>query len=356
MSLEDLRARIDAIDTDLLRLLNERAACSVEVGKIKRAAKAEVYVPEREKTLLDNLLARHGGPLPAKAVGAIYREILSASRALQQPLRVGYLGPRDTFSHQAALHFFGAMPDFHPLPSVEDVFAEVEREQLDYGVVPVETSTGGGVSDTLDRFSTSNLSIVNELMMRIRQNLLSKSPREVIVRVYSKAQPFAQCRNWLKANLPQAEQIEVSSTAEAARIAAEEPGAAAIASRLAADTYGLDVVFAGIEDNVHNYTRFFVIGRHGAKPSGKDKTSMVCAIKDRPGGLYAILLPMSERGINMTRIESRPSKKKAWDYVFFIDFLGHADDPAVKAALDAVAAQCSELRVLGSYPHGDLVE
>lgn len=356
MSLEDLRARIDAIDTDLLRLLNERAECSVEVGKIKRAAKAEVYVPEREKHLLDGLLARQGGALPDKAISAIYREILSASRALQMPLRVGYLGPRDTFSHQAALHLFGAMPEFYPLATVEDVFAEVEREQLDYGVVPVETSTGGGVSDTLDRFLGSNLLIVNEMMMRIRQNLLSKSPREDIVKVYSKAQPFAQCRTWLKANLPNAVLVEVSSTAEAARIAAEEPGAAAIASSLAAQTYGLDIVFAGIEDNVNNFTRFFVIGRHGAKPSGNDKTSLLCAIKDRPGGLYAILLPMSKQGINLTRIESRPSKKRAWDYVFFIDFLGHTDEPNVKEALDAVAAQCSELRVLGSYPHGELVD
>jgi chorismate mutase/prephenate dehydratase len=272
------------------------------------------------------------------------------------PLRVGYLGPRDTFSHQAALNFFGAMPDFHPLPTVEDVFAEVEREQLDYGVVPVETSTGGGVSDTLDRFLSSNLIIVNELMLRIRQNLLAKGPREGIVKVYSKAQPFAQCRNWLKANLPHAEQVEVSSTAEAARVAAEEPGAAAIASNLAAETYGLDVVFAGIEDNIHNFTRFFVIGRQPAKPCGKDKTSLLCAIKDRPGGLYALLLPMAQSGINLTRIESRPSRKRAWDYVFFIDFLGHAEDPPVKRALEAVGEMCSELRVLGSYPQGEMVD
>lgn len=356
MDLGDLRERMDEIDTEIVRLLNERAECSVEVGKRKRSAKAKVYVPEREKEIYDALVARNKGVLPDKAIRAIYREILSASRQLQIPLRVGFLGPRDTFSHLAAMRIFGSMPDFFPLASVGDVFAEVERGQLDYGVVPVETSMGGGVSDTLDQFLSSNLQIVNEVMLRIRQCLLSKGPLKEVNKVYSKAQPFVQCRNWLKANLPHAELAETSSTAEAARIAAGEPGAAAIASSIAAETYGLDIIASGIEDNVNNFTRFFVIADHRAKPSGHDKTALVCAIKDRPGGLYAMLTPMAERNLNMTRIESRPSRKRAWDYVFFIDFLGHCDDPDVKAALEAVSHECSEMKILGSFPHGELEE
>lgn len=215
---------------------------------------------------------------------------------------------------------------------------------------------GGGVSDTLDRFLNSNLQIVNEVMLRIRQNLLSKEALEDITKIYSKSQPFVQCRNWLKANMPHAELVETSSTAEAARICADEPGAAAIASSMAAETYGLNIVEQGIEDNANNFTRFFVIADHPAQPTGHDKTALVCAIKDRPGGLYAMLTPMADLQLNMTRIESRPSRKRAWDYVFFIDFLGHAEDPGVKEALEAVANQCSEMKILGSFPHGELEE
>jgi len=356
MSLDDLRKKIDALDEQIINLLNERAKCSVEVGKLKRENNAEVYVPEREKRIYDVLLKKNDGPLADKAIRAIYREIFSASRALQVPIKVGFLGPRETFSHMAALRIFGSMPDFFPLASVDDVFSEVEREQLDYGVVPVETSMGGGVSDTMDRFLSSDLQIINEVMLRIRQNLLSKSPLKEITKVYSKSQPFVQCRNWIKANIPNAELVETPSTAEAARIAAEEPGSAAIASKLAAEEYGLEIVAAGIEDNVNNFTRFFVIARQGAEPSGHDKTALVCAIKDRPGGLYAMLKPMSDCGLNLTRIESRPSRKRAWDYVFFIDFLGHRDDPGVKEALEAVSQVCSEMKVLGSFPHGELEE
>jgi chorismate mutase/prephenate dehydratase len=354
VSLDELRNRIDEIDDQILALLNERANCSVEVGKLKRSANATVYVPDREKKIYDALRAKNQGPLPDQAIRAIYREIISASVALQTPIKVGFLGPRDTFSHIAALRLFGAMADFHPVASVDDVFTEVERHQLDYGVVPAETSMGGGVSDTLDRFLSSDLQIINEVMLRIRQHLLATCAREEIAKVYSKSQPFVQCRTWLKANLPQAELVETSSTAEAARIAAEEEGAAAIASSMAAETYGLDIIDSGIEDNVNNLTRFFVIGRHGAKATGHDKTALVCAVKDRPGALYAILSPMAP--LNLTRIESRPSRKRAWDYAFFIDFEGHVDDPETQKVLDIVAEHCSELKILGSFPHGELEE
>ncbi len=355
MEIDDLRKRIDAIDEKLLDLLNERARCSVDVGKLKRdGGHAAVYVPEREKRIYDSLRERNPGPLPGEAIRAIYREVLSASVALQNPLSVAFLGPEFTFSHMAALRVFGSMPEYHPLQSISDVFTEVERGRVAYGVVPVETAMGGGVSDTLDRFGASSLKIVNEIMLHISQNLLANCPLSEVTKVYSKAQPFVQCRQWLRANLPHALLIETSSTARAAETAASEPGAAAIASSLAAEAYGLGTLVSGIEDAAHNYTRFFVIGQHGAKPTGHDKTAIMASIKDRAGALFDMLSPFSKHDINMTRIESRPSQKRAWDYVFFIDFEGHAEDPAAAKALEEVAEHCKELRILGSFPYGEI--
>ena len=354
MSLEELRNQIDEIDQKLLELLNLRAKCSVEVGQLKRDEQAQVYVPERERRIYEALLERNPGPLPNEAIRSIYREVISASVRLQNPIGVGFLGPEDTFSHMAALKIFGSMPDYHPLPSIPDVFTEVERGRLDYGVVPVETALGGGVSDTLDRFTSSELHIVNELMLRIRQNLLSNFPLNEITKVYSKAQPFVQCRQWLRANLPHALLIETSSTAKAAQTAVSDPGSAAIASLLAAERNELKVLVEGIEDAAHNYTRFFVIARHQARATGKDKTSIMCSIRDRAGALFDMLMPFSTHSINITRIESRPSQRKAWDYVFFIDFEGHADDPVVAKALEEISQHCKELKILGSYPLGHL--
>jgi chorismate mutase / prephenate dehydratase len=356
MTMDELRARIDALDAEILERLNERADMAMKIGEIKRSTRAEYYVPEREQMIYEGLQKQNKGPLPDRAIRAIYREIMSAVRALERPIDIAFLGPRDTFSHIAALRIFGAHSQYHPLGTVDDIFTEVERNRVDYGVVPVETSMGGGVSDTLDRFITSELKIINEVMLRISQNLMSNSPLESLTRVYSKAQVFVQCRHWLKANLPNAELIETSSTAEAARIAAEEPGAAAIASHLAAETYHLRVLASGIEDTSHNYTRFFVVGRQMSNPSGHDKTAILCGIKDRPGALYSLLTPLASQGINLTRIESRPSKKKAWEYVFFIDLLGHADEPRIKEALNELSHHCNELKVLGSFPQGVLEE
>ncbi len=354
MSLEHYRARIDEIDSQMLELLNERAACAKNIGDIKRSTTSVFYVPEREKLILDKLRALNAGPLPDEAIKAIYREIISSIRALEKTTTVAFLGPLHTFSHMAAKRIFGATAEYHPMPTLADIFTEVERRRVDYGVVPVESSMGGGVSDTLDRFIVSDVKIINEIMLRITQNLLSKSPMEEISRIYSKDQGFTQCRNWLQANLPRAELVPVSSTAEAARLAAGEPGTAAIASKLAADSYQLDIVVPCIEDAAHNYTRFFVIGRQVAAPTGNDKTSLLLAARDRPGALYNLLLPFARAGINLTRIESRPSRKKAWEYVFFIDLLGHADEPQVREALDEVAEHCVELKVFGSYPMGEL--
>ncbi|MBN2308790.1 MAG: prephenate dehydratase [Candidatus Hydrogenedentes bacterium] len=354
--MDTLRAKIDGLDHEILRLLNERAQCAVEIGQIKQSQNAVCYVPEREKLIFDRLRNRNPGPLPDAAVKAIYREVISAIRALEKPVDVAFLGPRDTFSHMAALRIFGAHGQYHPVATVDDIFTEVERKRVDYGVVPVETSMGGGVSDTLDRFVSSELKIINEVMLHIKQNLLANCPLDDVKKVYSKAQPFVQCRMWIKANLPNAELVETPSTAEAARIAAGEPGAAAIASVLAAETYGLGVLVKGIEDVPHNFTRFFVIARQMAKPTGHDKTSILCAIKDRPGALFDLLTPLASGKINLTRIESRPSRKRAWEYVFFIDLLGHADDPDIKEALETVSHHCKELKVLGSFPHGELEE
>lgn len=356
MTLDELRQCIDRCDMEILRLLNERARFALQIAEIKRSENSAFYVPEREKAIFDRLRRHNPGPLPDPAVKGIYREIISAVRALERPVSVAFFGAKATFTHMAAMRLFGSHAEYHPMPTIDDVFTEVERKRCDYGVVPAETSSGGGVSDTLDRFLNSDLRIVNEVMMHVKQNLLSNGPLESITKVYSKVQGFVQCRSWLKANLPAAQQIETSSTAEAAEIASREEGAAAIASELAAELYDIKILVSGIEDAARNFTRFFVIGHQMGKPTGQDKTSILCAIKDRPGALYSLLNPLASRGINLTRIESRPSQRKAWEYVFFIDMFGHVEDPNIREGLEEVAAFCKEVKVLGSYPHGELEE
>jgi chorismate mutase/prephenate dehydratase len=352
--MDEIRARIDALDKQILDLLNDRAKCAQEIGHLKRESNAPFYVPEREKAVFQKLQKRNPGPLNDVAVRSIYREIISAIRDLEKPTSVAFLGPRDTFSHMAALRVFGASAEFLPLPSFADVFTEVERGRIDYGVVPMESSMGGSVSDTLDRFIASDLKIINEVLLHITQNLLANCPLDQIKKVYSKDNALLQCRNWLRANLPGIELFEVSSTAEAARRAAQEPGVAAIASRLAAQTYNLDILVERIEDAPHNYTRFVVLGHQIVQPTGDDKTSVLISVKDKPGALYELLTPFSRANINLTRIESRPSQQKAWEYVFFIDFLGHIKDDNVQAVLDAASDHARNLKVLGSFPRATL--
>lgn len=353
MSLEEHRARINDLDLRILELLNERARHALEIGRIKAGQNAPIYVPEREKEVFARLIEKNTGPLDERALRAIYGEIISAVRSLEKPISVAFLGPRDTFSHMAALRVFGVSADYHPLPSFDDIFTEVERGRVDYGVVPVESSMGGSVSGTLDRFISSDLKVINEVMLHITQNLLANCAMNEIRRVYSKDNALLQCRNWLRANLPGVELVETSSTAEAARRAAVEPGTAAIASRLAAETYQLGVLAERIEDAPHNYTRFFVIGRQMVKATGDDKTALMVSIKDKPGALYNLLLPFAEGNVSLTRIESRPSQQKAWEYVFFIDLLGHAEDANVRAVLDKVEAQANQVKILGSFPRAD---
>ncbi len=356
MNLDELRDKIDALDTRIIEALNERAQAAQAIGDLKRSAQSPIYVPEREKMVFKKLSACNSGPLDDKAVQAIYREIISAIRALEKPTSVAFLGPRDTFSHMAALRIFGAAAEYLPLPSFPDVFTEVERKRIDYGVVPVESSMGGSVSDILDRFISSNLKIVNEVLLHITQNLMATCNLSNIKRVYSKDNALLQCRNWLRANLPNAELVEVSSTAEAARRAGEERHTAAIASRLAAQTYNLDILVERIEDAPHNYTRFVVIGHQIVKRTGDDKTSILVWVKDKPGALYDLLLPFSRRNINLTRIESRPSQQKAWEYVFFIDFLGHIEDQVVQDVIEESSEYARNLKVLGSFPRAELQE
>jgi chorismate mutase/prephenate dehydratase len=356
VDLDELRAKIDALDGQIINALNERAKAAQAIGELKRNTHAPIYVPEREKTVFTKLSKSNTGPLDDKAIQSIYREVISAIRALEKPTSVAFLGPRDTFSHMAALRIFGVAAEYFPLPSFLDVFTEVERKRIDYGIVPVESSMGGSVSDTLDSFISSHLKIVNEVLLHITQNLLANCPLKQIKRVYSKDNALLQCRNWLRANLPGVELTETSSTAEAARRAASESGTAAIASRLAAQTYNLDIQCERIEDAPHNYTRFVVVGHQMVKRTGDDKTAILVWAKDKPGALYNMLLPFARRNINLTRIESRPSQQKAWEYVFFIDFLGHIEDPGIAEVLEEVGDHARNIKILGSFPRAELQE
>lgn len=348
--LEECRNEIDRLDADIVRLLNERARFAQKIGDIKKESNAPIYVPEREKAVMEKLARLNEGPLPHNAIQAIYREIISAMIALERPISVAFLGPRDTFSHMAAMQVFGGAAEYHPMPSFTDIFTEVERGRVDYGIVPVESAMGGSVSDTQDRFISSDLKIINEMMLHVTQNLMATCPLEEVTRIYSKDNALLQCRTWIRANAPNAELIETSSTAEAARRAASEPGAAAIASKMAATTYELNILAERIEDAPHNFTRFLVLGRQFVKPTGDDKTSLLVSIKDKPGALFNLLVPFSNAGISLTRIESRPSQKKAWEYVFFIDLLGHIEDEPVRQVLETLEDQVHTLKVLGSFP------
>ncbi|MFQ5457133.1 MAG: prephenate dehydratase [Myxococcota bacterium] len=350
--IQALRAQIDEADLSILKLLNARARLASEIGRIKSRSKRTVYIPGREQEIFKRLIEANEGPFPSEGVRSVFREIVSASRALEQPLRVAYFGPEATFTHLASLRQFGASAEHLPRTSIADVFDAVERRQADYGVVPVENSTEGVVSHTLDLFVTSDLTICAEVVLPISHDLLSQSgKREDVERVVSHPQALAQCRKWLEKNLPGVPRVEVHSTSSAARTAKEDPTAAAISSRFAGDYYGLRVVESKIEDNVNNVTRFLVIGHETPPPGKDDVTSLVFSIKkDEVGALYHVLEAFSVNGINLSKIESRPMKNQAWEYVFFLDLQGHVADPAVTKSLKEVEKRCFFLKVLGSYP------
>jgi len=351
MDLDDLRKRIDAIDQQILDLLNQRAAVVQQVGQVKLREGLDFHAPHREEEILERLTQDNPGPFPGNAIRSVYREIISACRALEHPLLVAYLGPKATFTHLACLRGFGDGAEFLPVRSIRDVFQEVEKGMVGYGVVPIENSTEGVVSHTLDMFVDSDLKICGEIFLEVSHHLLSLSGEKAAVeKIYSHAHAIAQSRRWLEANLPRVPVLEVASTAAAAEIASRDPSAAAIASELAARLYSLKVVSARIEDAANNFTRFLIVGRKGTPSTGHDKTSVLFSIKDRVGALYRMLEPFAEGGINLTKIESRPSKTKVWEYLFYVDFEGHGEDPRVERALARLAEQCLFLKVLGTYP------
>jgi chorismate mutase / prephenate dehydratase len=348
--LERLRRRIDALDASLVDLLNDRTKIVLQIGELKRCSGGEVYVPAREKAVLERVRRLNQGPLPAASVQAVYREIMSAALALEHPLRVAYLGPEATFTHQAARRRFGSSVTYVPCETITDVFAAVQKQAADYGVVPVENSTDGAVTHTLDELSESPLRICAEVYLPIVQHLMSRRPLAKLRRVYSKPEVFGQCRRWLQAHLPGVDLLPASSTARAAELAAKEPGAGAIASALAAELHGLRIQADNIQDMVGNTTRFLVIGKSSGPRTGDDKTSIHFTIKDRVGTLHDALATLKRNRVNMSKIESRPSRAKAWEYVFFVDLDGHQDDPPLKRALAALGRLCTRLSVLGAYP------
>ena len=352
MGLEKLRKRIDEIDSKIIGLLNKRASLSVKIGRLKEKGRRSIYAPERERAIYERIENKNKGPLSNETLKSIYREIMSGSLALEKPIVVAYLGPPATFTHIAALKKFGSSVSYLPVNSITEVFTEVERGRADYGVVPIENSIEGAVSHTLDMFMESDLRICSEVSLEISHHLLrqhvKRSPR--ILKIYSNPQVFGQCRMWLEANFPKAELIEVSSTAKAAEIAKREPNSACIASSLAAECYGLQIYKKSIEDYGHNVTRFLVIGQTEPKPTRNDKTSIMFSVKDRVGALHDMLVPFKKNRINLTKIESRPLKKKAWEYYFFVDMVGHYQDKNVKKALGELERGCTYFKTLGSYP------
>jgi chorismate mutase/prephenate dehydratase len=350
MNLASLRKKVDALDSHIVALLNQRAQISLKIGKLKLQLKKGIYAPDREKEILNRLAKLKKGPLSVEALGAIYREVMSASLSLEKALIIAYLGPQATNSHFAALKKFGSSVTYQACDNISDIFNEVEKENCDYGVVPIENSIEGVVSHTLDMFVDSDLKICAQLLLEVSHNLLSRTKKEKIKRIYSNPQVFGQCRIWLETNLPRAELIEVTSTSKAAQIAAKEKGSACIASILAAKVYGLQVIARDIEDSPHNITRFLVIAKNDVAQTGDDKTSIMFSIKDRVGALHDMLVPFRKYKINLTKIESRPSKKKAWDYYFFVDLVGHRLDKKVKKALTELEDRCKYLKILGSYP------
>ncbi len=351
-TLNSLRKRIDAADAKIVSLLNRRAAIILEVARAKHSTGTSAYCPDRERQVLAKIAGLNRGPLTENALRAIYREIMSAGIALEKKLKIAFLGPEATFTHQAALKRFGSQVDFVPCDGIEDVFLEVEREGCDYGVVPIENSIEGAVNHTLDMFMDSDLRICAQVMLDVSHCLLARSNTDRVRRIYSKLEVFGQCRRWLQEHMAGVELIEVASTTKAAQIAARQKGSAAIGSALAAKIYGLKVRARDIEDSPHNITRFFVIGRDQAGPTGNDRTSLMFSIKDHVGALHEMLVPFKRYGVNLNKIESRPSKRKAWDYYFFVDLEGHAEDPRVKKALASLENKCKFFKILGSYPVG----
>ena len=351
IQLSAFREKIDHIDTEILKLLNRRAELAIKVAKTKIENKMDFYAPERELKIYERLKNTNEGPFPNEAIKPVFREIISASLSLEQPIRIAYLGPKATFTHLACIHHFGLSANFIQKRNIPEIFDEVERDRVNFGVVPIENSTEGVVSNTLDMFVDSDLMICAEILLEISHHLMSKTGEmENIETVFSHPHAIAQCRNWLENHLPNIPVLDVASTALAAHNAADDTSVAAIASEFAATLYNLIIVERKIEDNVNNFTRFLVIGKKEPKKSGNDKTSIMFSVRDEVGALHKMLEPFARNSINLTKIESRPLKKKAWEYIFFLDMEGHISDENIKRALGELNTNCLFLKVLGSYP------
>jgi chorismate mutase/prephenate dehydratase len=350
MSLEELRNRIDKIDRQLVELLNERAQVVIEIGKFKTKTDTPIYAPDREKAVLTKVMNANKGPLPDRTLVAIWRELMSGSFVLERPLRIAYLGPQGSFSHTAAMLKFGQSVEYEPLADIRSIFNEIGKGHSDLGLVPVENSTGGGVIETLDALIDTDVKICAEVLMTIHHNLLANCALEKVEKIYSKPEVFAQCRNWLTSTFVEAKTIPVASTAKAAQMAAEEAGAAAIGSRIAAELYGLNIICENIEDIANNVTRFVVVSREDARPTGEDKTAILFSTAHKAGALADVLTVFKDHGINLTNIESRPSKKREWEYHFFVDLVGHRTEERVQTGLEAARQHCLQLSILGSFP------
>jgi chorismate mutase/prephenate dehydratase len=350
-SLDALRKKIDHVDAKLVELLNERASLAQQIGHAKSLDGQEIFVPGREKEIFKRISTLNSGPLPEKSVHSIYREILSASRSLEAPLTVAYFGPEATYTHMAARDRFGSSTTYVPMASIPDVFQEVKLGRVDYGVVPIENSTEGIVTHTLDMLVEADVKICAEIVLDVHHCLLSRSGKAEDVReIVSHPQALAQCRGWIAANHPSAHVSEAPSTAQAAQMASKEGGLAAIASALAKELYGLEIVARNIEDQANNITRFLVIGARSPKPSGDDKTSIVFSVKDEVGVLHRMLDPFAKNKINLSKIESRPLKQKPWEYLFFLDLEGHMEEPRIQKAVKKLEKICLFIKILGSYP------
>ncbi|MBI3601408.1 MAG: prephenate dehydratase [Candidatus Omnitrophica bacterium] len=350
MNLQNLRKKIDALDAQIIEFLNQRAQITLDIGQHKLKNNTSIYAPAREKQVLERIKTLNKGPMSQEAFEAIYREIMSASLSLEKSLRIAYLGPEATFSHLAALKRFGSMVEYVSCENVAEIFSRVEHSDCDYGVVPIENSIEGVVTHTIDLLVDSELKVCSQILLDVSHHLMTRGAWKGIKEVYSHPQVFGQCRQWLLRNLPQVSLMAVTSTTRAAQMASRKKNTACIASEIAASLYGLKILKKNIQDSAQNITRFLVLSNSDVPPTGKDRTSLVFSIKDKVGALHAMLAPFYKNNINLTKIESRPSKKKAWDYYFFVDIEGHRDDPHVKRALSGLEGMCKFMKILGSYP------
>jgi len=348
--IDTLRRKIDSLDKQLVQLLNDRADAAVQIGEVKRDGDAPVYSPHREHAVMHHVARLNKGPLPPQVLQAIYREIISGSYALEQPLKIAFLGPEGTFSHQAALRSFGSSVEYRPMPTIQAIFEEVARKHCALGVVPIENTLGGGVVDTLDCFAHFHVPICDEILLEVHHNLLAKCAASKVKRIYSRPEVFSQCRKWLSDEFRDAQLVPMDSSARAAQMAARHANTAALGSELAGQVHGLRSLFRNVEDTPHNMTRFLVLGQEPARRTGHDRTAMMFTTRHKAGALADVLRIFSRNRVNLSSIDSRPTRRRNWAYYFFIEAEGHMDDAAMVKAVTAARPHCGELHILGSFP------